>query len=223
MGSDDLHHKRNDRKAHELSRRKASRKRYDKVLIVCEGEKTEPLYFQGLADHYKLNSANVEICSDGGTDPIGIVKFGKRRYKEEHDAGDPFDRVYLVFDEDGRTQRFQDAREQAKRYTPKNTFFAIASVPCFEYWILLHYDYSTKPYRRLLGNSACQQLCNELRTHMPNYSKSKKDIFKELLSRIEVAKNNSEKSSQAAVEADTDNPSTNVHELVDYLQKIKES
>ncbi|WP_224217287.1 RloB family protein [Vibrio cholerae] len=45
MGSDNLHHKRKAKAERELSRRKSKRSSYEKVLIVCEGEKTEPNYF----------------------------------------------------------------------------------------------------------------------------------------------------------------------------------
>lgn len=43
MGSDNLFHKRKERKAASLRRAKAKRSPYDVVLIVCEGAKTEPL------------------------------------------------------------------------------------------------------------------------------------------------------------------------------------
>ena len=45
MGSEDLFHKRKAKSAEQLERRKAKRSPYEKVLIVCEGEKTEPNYF----------------------------------------------------------------------------------------------------------------------------------------------------------------------------------
>lgn len=100
MGTDDLFHKRKAKKASDLTRRKARRAPYTKVLLVCEGEKTEPHYFNGLKDHYGLNSANVEICGDCGSDPLSIIDHAKQRYREEKDAGDAFDRVFCVFDKD---------------------------------------------------------------------------------------------------------------------------
>lgn len=45
MGSDDLFKKRKVRKARDISRRIAKRSENKKILIVCEGQKTEPLYF----------------------------------------------------------------------------------------------------------------------------------------------------------------------------------
>ena len=59
MGTVNLFHKRKAKAADGLERRKAKRESYDKVLIVCEGEKTEPNYFNELINFYKLNTANV--------------------------------------------------------------------------------------------------------------------------------------------------------------------
>lgn len=46
MGTDDLFHKRKQRRATSLQRKKALKAPYDRVLIVCEGAKTEPNYFR---------------------------------------------------------------------------------------------------------------------------------------------------------------------------------
>jgi len=220
MGSDDLFHKRKAIRAYQLARRKSRRASYAKVLIVCEGEKTEPNYFNGLKDHYGLNSANVEVCGECGSDPLSIVEFASDRYREERNAGDPFDRVYCVFDKDTHTS-YQSAIDRIKRATPKRTFFAITSVPCFEYWLLLHFQYTTKPYEPLQGNSAGNQVLRALKAVVPDYEKGKQDIFPMLLDQIEFAKHNAVRALEAGKSGHTDNPSTHVHELVEYLQQIK--
>ena len=103
MGSDDLHHKRKARRAKDLARRKSSRAPCDRVLIVCEGAKTEPNYLRELIDCLKLSSTNVEVDGDSGSSPISVVRHAKRRYREERDKGDAFDRVFCVFDKDTHT------------------------------------------------------------------------------------------------------------------------
>jgi hypothetical protein len=62
MGCDDLHHKRKARDVRSFKRKRAKRAPYDMVLIVCEGEKTEPNYFWALVDDLQLNTANVVIA-----------------------------------------------------------------------------------------------------------------------------------------------------------------
>lgn len=88
MGTDNLFHKRKAKSAKGLQRRAAKRDAYAKVLIVCEGEKTEPHYFHGLRNYYGLNTANVEVCGESGSDPNSVVRFAKQRFREEKDAGD---------------------------------------------------------------------------------------------------------------------------------------
>lgn len=134
MGSEDLFHKRKAKRSGALARRRPRRDVYTKVLIVCEGEKTEPYYFQGFRDAYSLNTANIEICGDCGSSPVTIYQYARQRYRQEKDAGDPYDRVYCVFDKDSHTS-FQQALDKILRSTPRDTFFAITSIPCFEYWI----------------------------------------------------------------------------------------
>lgn len=220
MANDKLFNKRKARQAKDLKRRKARRDPYAKVLIVCEGEKTEPHYFNGLKDHYGLNSANVEVSGESGSDPVSVVTHARQRYREERDAGDAFDRVYCVIDRDSHAN-YQMAVDQINRGTPKDTWFTATSVPCFEYWILLHFNYSTRPYERTQRNSPCAQVIEELRQYLPNYAKGKGDLFGQLFGQLEHAKHNASRSLRTAEENHTDNPSTRVHELVEFLQNIK--
>ncbi|WP_260291414.1 RloB family protein [Sedimenticola hydrogenitrophicus] len=219
MGTDDLFHKRKAKSAARLKRREINRAPYAKVLIVCEGEKTEPNYFNGLRDHYGLNTANVEVCGECGSDPMGIIRHARQRYREEKDAGDTFDGVYCVFDKDTHAH-YDQAVDTVRRMTPKDTYFAITSVPCFEYWLLLHFIYTTRPYTALPGNSAGNQVLAELKGYMPGYEKGAGTVFSSLVGQLEFAKGNAARALRAAEDNGMDNPSTRVHLLVDFLQNI---
>lgn len=221
MGTDNLFHKRKARSAQSLQRRKARREAYQKLLIVCEGEKTEPNYFEDAREHYALNTVNVEVRGDCGSDPMSVISFAKQRYREERDAGDPFDRVYCLFDKDSH-ENYSQALEVLRTSKPQNTFFAINSVPCFEYWLLLHFTYSTRPYSSVAGNSAGNQVISDLRAFMPNYEKGRSRVFTELLGQLERAKSYAENSLSSSIRNNTDNPSTRVHHLISALQQLKE-
>jgi len=100
VGSDDLFNKRKA-KAAELRRKKPVRALYEKVLIVCEGSKTEPLYFEELVDHYEIHSANIRVSGNCGSDPVSVAQHGLQLYLDEKKADSgPFDRVYCVIDRD---------------------------------------------------------------------------------------------------------------------------
>lgn len=193
---------------------------YAKVLIVCEGEKTEPNYFQGLRDYYGLNTANVEVCGECDSNPMSLFRYAKQRYREEKDAGDAFDRVYCVFDKDTHAD-YAQALDAIRRMTPKETYFAITSVPCFEYWLLLHFVPTTRPYNALPGNSACNQVLAELKNNLPEYEKGSDTVFLSLIDLLAFAKANAARGLRVAELNSTDNPSTRVHLLVDFLQNIK--
>lgn len=220
MGSENLFRKRKAKKATDLNRRKSRRAAYAKVLIVCEGEKTEPYYFQDIKNFYQLNSANIEISNKGGSSPIGIWQYSNERYTQERNAGDPFDKVYCVFDKDTHNT-YQDACTKIAATKPKDTFYAITSVPCFEYWLLLHFTYSTAAYVGQPGNSAGMQIEAALKQYWPEYGKGLKDAFTQRLGQLDVAKNNAVRALAAANGANTDNPTTHVHTLVEFLQNIK--
>jgi hypothetical protein len=221
MASDKLFYKRKARKASELARRKASRAPYSKVLIVCEGAKTEPNYFNELKDHYKLNNANIKITGEGGSNPLSVVRLAKQLYRGEKEAGDQFDNVFCVFDRNGHTD-YRQALDQINTVKPNNVFRAITSVPCFEYWLLLHFRPHTGPYRAVPGRSACDQVIADLRGHMRSYKKGSRGIFGFLLDRLDTAKINAERCLIEVRKAETDNPSTKIHQLIQFLQELNQ-
>ncbi len=217
MGSDNLFHKRKAKASERLERKKAKRASYDKVLIVCEGEKTEPNYFNELINFYKLNTANVEIDGSCGSSPKSVFERALVLYDNESRKGDAFDRVYCVFDKDSH-DTYDETLHKISIQNPKNTFYTAISVPCFEYWILLHFQYSTKPYQAVGGSSIGNEVLKDLLTIFPEYTKGSKDIFEKLSYQLEFAKANAQRSLKNAKANHTDNPTTSIHDLVDYLQ-----
>ena len=220
MGTDNLFHKRKAKGNRDLERNKARRAPYAKVLVVCEGSKTEPIYFAELKDYYKINSANITIDGSGGSSPVSVVKYARELYAREKTRGDPYDRVYCVFDKDTHAGYQAALDEIAAIKRPHNIFFSINSVPCFEYWLLLHYTYTTAPFNAAGTTSACERLISRLHEYMPEYTKATPGIFNHLIDHLETAKTHAARSLAEAEKTGTDNPMTRVHKLVDYLQNI---
>lgn len=220
MGTDDLFHKRKAKKAEDLKRPKQSREPYDKVLIVCEGEKTEPHYLIALRDHLKLSQANIKIDPDSDSSPTSVVKYAKELIKQSE--RDPYDHVFCVIDRD-RHADFDTAIAQISGYRNKNTkLHAIVSNPCFEYWILLHFTYTTKLFGTS-GDSPCMDLIkNELRTYIPDYEKGDKTIMPPIIqSGLNMAVANAKKANATAQKNGTDTPTTQMVELIEYLKNLK--
>lgn len=221
MGTDNLFHKRRKAKsAKQLKRGQPKRAAYEKILIVCEGEKTEPYYFAGARNYYGLSTVNVEVRGESGSDPLSVVNFARQRYREEKDAGDAFDKVYCVFDRDSHST-FTQALSVLAATTPKETFFAIPSIPSFEYWILLHFDYTAQPYTATPDSSAGRQVLRALKRYMPHYEKGLGTVFEDLIEQLDFAISNARRVLAESERTGSDNPSTRVHELVCCLRDLK--
>ena len=220
MGSDDLFHKRKAKSAKNLRRKRAKRSPYERILIVCEGEKTEPNYFKEIVRVYELNTANIVIDGKCGSSPMSVFEYAESLWDVEDAKGDSYDRVYCVFDKDSH-ETYGKALNMIRGKKPENTFFAANSVPCFEYWFLLHFTYTTKPHFSAGNASSADSVIKDLKQYMPDYSKGNEGIFSILFNRLKFAKENAEKSLICSSQNGTDNPSTTVHKLVDYLENLK--
>lgn len=184
-----------------------------RVLIVCEGSKTEPNYFKGLRHDCRISSATVEIPVDNDPTPLKVLDYAETKYRSAMSADNPFDRVFCVFDKD-RHHDYADALQKIEHMTPRDVFCAIPSVPCFEYFLLLHYEYTTSPFVN------AQQAMRALKKHIVDYDKGDANIFETVKAHIETAKTNAEKSLTAAQTTGTDNPSTHAHTLVAHMQNL---
>ena len=206
MGTDNLFHKK--RQIKDLQRQQAKRNPYKKVLIVCEGTKTEANYFNGLRNKCRLNSV---VVQGAGNNPMGIIQRSEQEFEKVKKSGDPFDKVFCVFDKDTH----KDYEKAISRLENMENFEAISSVPAFEYWLLLHFKYSTKPYK------GADEIVRDLTKYLPGYTKGQQDIFDTLQEKLETAKKYAKRSLKQAKQNRTDTPTTHVHELVEYLQNIK--
>lgn len=196
-------------------RERPQREPYSRVLIVAEGQKTEAAYFTGVAKHYRLSTANVVILGQGA-DPTGVVREAVKLKRQEQRLGDAYDRVFCVFDRDGHA-----TFEAASRRASEMGIDLARSWPCFEYWLLLHFDFSRKPYVRTGTRSPCDECIRDLQGHMPHYRKAQHDVFPQLLDRLEQAKDRAARAQDDVLATDERNPSTEVHGLVDFLQRLK--
>jgi hypothetical protein len=69
------------RQAAQLQRKKANRITHDRVLIVSEGSKTEPLYFGEIRQHFRLQTATVQVRpSEFGTQPLQVVEYAEQLF-----------------------------------------------------------------------------------------------------------------------------------------------
>ncbi|ELY5791400.1 RloB domain-containing protein [Cronobacter turicensis] len=222
MGSEDLFKKRVARRSQDFKRVSKARSPMKKILIVCEGEKTEPTYFTEFVNFCRISTASiVEISGECGSSPVNVVTWAKEKYRSEKRRSDPYDKVYCVFDRDAHSN-YPAAGSQIQALKPENVFEAITSIPCFEYWLLLHFGYSRKAFSPQKGKSEGAQMLSELKKYLPNYEKKATGVFNELHARLNDALQNSQRAQQAAIKDGSDNPTTKVGMMVDQLLKIRD-
>ena len=200
-------------------RRAPVRAQYEVALVVCEGEKTEPQYLRGLRKAFDLNPANVKIVSADGNDPVSVVREAIEKYRSN--PGE-FDRVFCVFDRNGHAN-YQEALNLVANspLARSGVLSAIASVPCFEIWILLHYAYSSAPVTASGGRSACENVMATVRRHLPEYEKAFGGVFEKLAPMLDTAITHADRLAMHNRDTESDNPATRVQELVKYLRSLK--
>ncbi|MCE9785976.1 RloB family protein [Shewanella algae] len=220
MGTDNLHGKRKARKAKELERKFGKRKRYEKVLIVCEGSKTEPIYFNDLISHYKLSTANVIVDDNKETCPFKLLGIAKKIVKEHDKFGSPFDKVYCVFDKDSHS-KYDAAKSAIESMKGNPKYYAITSVPSFEYWLLLHFRDTVKPYKSTQSKSIGDLVYDDLRKEYPKYCKACIGIYSDIQPKQGVALDRASRGRLQVTELGTDNPSTKVDILINELVALK--
>ena len=194
----------------------------DKVLIVCEGTDTEPNYFNALKEYLKLNPMSIIVHpAKGRYSPQVLVDFAIAKIEEACAKGDPYAKAYCVIDRDNHPT-YEEAFEKAKVYQHNDkcpTVLCLTpSVPCFEYWILMHEKYTNRPFGSS-GSKPCDELID---TELPGYSKTDRLALKQLIeAKLEMAKKYSRRSHEEHKTLRTDSYTT-VYLLVEELEYLKE-
>jgi hypothetical protein len=195
--------------------RKSGRKRPRSIsLIVCEGE-TEQQYFEAARVHFGLSTAQIVLAENTeGSAPISVVECAAKRCAE---AGG-YEHVFCVFDRDTH-ESFERARSKvialATRQQKPLPIKAIISVPCFEFWVLLHFERTDRPF------PLCQDVLARIRlpANMPNYLKADSATMQQLMARVETAIANAQWLERRAADTNFD-PYTSIHHLLRHFEAV---
>lgn len=214
------------RQTRHLERKQGRRASYDRILIVSEGSKTEPNYFEEIRSTLRLHTANVVVRpGELGTAPIQVVQYAKQLFLE----GDrhrniqclAFEQVFAVFDRDEH-KSYSNALSAAESLdgTLRNDnrqlirFQAVPSVPSFELWLLLHFENIQSPIDR-------HEVLRRLKKHIPKYEKGCKGTFKMTREHLESAFSRSEKLGKRNSAYTHPEPYTAVGNLVQLLTGLR--
>jgi hypothetical protein len=152
------------------------------IWIVVEGEKTEKLYFGAIRKTADLTATEIRVIHcQKGTSATQIVESGLELLRKDFPQ---IDEVWCVFDREAKKyeRNFKLAMEMASQTQPSGKRLQCAvSNPCFEFWMLLHFEKTDKPF------SNCQEVFDDLRKHAPLYTKSSKSEIEKLSLRVSAA------------------------------------
>lgn len=199
-----------------LERRVGSREPKKRVIVICEGEKTEPDYLLQLSRRTRTALVQLEILDSDHTAPKKLVEVAceelkalAREAKKARDAVARNDEVWCVFDVD-QHPLIPEALQQAEA----NGVHIALSNPCIELWFLLHFADCTAYLER---DEARRKLTSEL----GEYEKGGFDLDP-FLEKFESARDRAVKL-EAKHEGDrslfpANNPSSGVWRLVETLE-----
>jgi len=186
------------------------------VLIVTEGHRTEPYYFDGLKREVVVNSRfAVKIKPGKHSSPDAVVGEAIRLQSEEEARGSAYDEVWCVCDVENpnRAAAIRAALAEAGR----NEISMVLSNPSFEVWLLAHFTWTSRSFLN------AQAVIGELNKHWPGggYRKSDSGVYDKVADRTNVGIENA----RAVREKDhgTDkavidcNSCTEVYRLVEQL------
>jgi hypothetical protein len=191
-----------------------TKKQFDRVLVVTEGRKTEPLYLNCFKKYFRYTALETHSTSDSSPERLlrqaiersNINKHPRRSVNSSYFLL-PFDSVWIVFDKNGNDQELiKNVVGEAGRKI-KIAF----SQPCFELWLLLHFVYSTRNF------SNCQEVAEALKKHDSSYSKN--GNFEKYMPKIEEAIKNSKNLHQfvAKINGLQSKSYTTVYKLIEDL------
>ncbi|AZA88700.1 RloB domain-containing protein [Chryseobacterium shandongense] len=107
------------------------------ILIYCEGENTEPSYF----NKFKVSSATIEAFGEG-KNTLSLVKEAIKIAKKAKEDGRPFDQIWCVFDADPKPDNPKQLQNFNDAVALCNTtgLYKAYSHQAFEYWLILHFE-----------------------------------------------------------------------------------
>lgn len=194
--------------------------------MFCEGEKTEPLYIRGYINHFHSDKRSIIVVEDTNKNtPVQLVDVAISAKKQGSDN----DIVWVVFDRESEAKYPHELHAQARAKALANGIQIAFSNVCFEFWILLHFGYTSggySSYDDLKKRSALVQNLQKL--GISDYDKALPILFDKVKELVPDAIKYSERLKQQALKSAEHgksaphylNPYVDVHEMFLDMQNF---
>jgi hypothetical protein len=190
-------------------------------LIVCEGEETEPAYFDALKERLPREVVKRVTIQGTGVNTFKLLREAEQCIaKQEKNGLPPFHEVWLVFDKDSfPDEHFNATIEEALKRERWNCAW---SNEAFELWYILHFKRITSPLSRMDYGAILEKEIRNLGEIDYHYTKNDSRMFNRLLPFVTDAIRRSKTSLKLQLDEHGSNwaamnPATRVHELVERL------
>ena len=199
-----------------IRKKSATRKTQQRLFILCEGQKdkSESAYFKSFIKDCRFAGDRVEVVVIDTIKNTGreLVHEAIEHREYKHDI------AWVVYDKDGYTKHAETFQKAHKN----NIKIAFSSIS-FEYWILLHFEFTSKSF------SKSDKLISYIKQkHSFDYDKSIKDLYSITKSKINIAKQNAqkiqnyqEKSNPIGTPIYQYNPYTNIDILISEIEMMQ--
>ena len=191
----------------------------ERHLIVTEGTKTEPLYFQSIRDIVNQkyqHRIQLDIFGEGAN-TLDLFEKAKRRALQNPNG---YKHVWIVFDtDDFPPDRINKTVELCEdNSTESMQFHAVWSNQCIELWYLLHFSFLHSDLHRQEYWPKLTKALSEIGAGA--YQKGRSDMYQVLKPYMEMGIANARKLNQINKEKTPVNskPGTKVYELIEILK-----
>ena len=185
-----------------------------RFLVLVEGEVTEREYFHALRKKLLLSAKVLQIEGPPPNTPKEMIKKAIQRRGAEKDA--PYDQVWCVFDAEAKlTQKCREGLREAIELAGNHGIQVALSNPCFELWLVLHFESATA----WVASDGIRKRAKDLRII------EQKKILKigELMDSIPAARKHAtgldEMHLRNEIQRSERNPATTVYKLVEEIFK----
>jgi hypothetical protein len=156
-----------------VSKKKPKRRYY---LLVCEGEETEPNYFEALKQRLPKEMVN-RITVDGeGKNCLSLLKSAEKLVEKRYSSNQPrYYFVWLVFDKDDFND-FDNTifKAEAKK---KEKWLCAWSNEAFELWYLLHFNTHSAAIDRNAYQNKIKECMKQILGVKRPYKKNAEDMY----------------------------------------------
>jgi len=115
----------------------------DRFLVLLEGTQTERRYLDDLCGKLRFAAYNV-VIETPDSDPLHLVENAIKWRQQEQSLADrleavAYDQVWVVCDRERQHHHRFPRLQKAFTLARDNGIHIALSIPCFEYWLLLHH------------------------------------------------------------------------------------